>query len=147
MASNCYPDEWYGHFRCSLYILIGFGVQTLKASQKGTSAIVMHPQDGLTAVDPYGVVRVMDERPDRDPQNHFMNCFHVCTGQNMDPKYSSSPSAGCSIVDAYIINGLDRPLFMACSADGAVYIWEKCAACSCSGPSCLCPLILECMDF
>ena len=122
-------------------------MQTLKASQKGTSAIVMHPQDGLTAVDPYGVVRVMDERPDRDPQNYFMNCFHVCTGQNMDPKYSSSPSAGCSIVDAYIINGLDRPLFMACSADGAVYIWEKCVAYSCSGPSCLCPSILKRMDF
>lgn len=107
-------------------------MQTIKASQKGTSAIVMHPQDGFTAVDPYGIVRVMDDRPDRDPQNYFLNCFHVCTGQNIDPKHTSSPTIGCSIVDAYNVNGLDRPLFMACSADGAVYVWEKCASFSLS---------------
>lgn len=101
-------------------------LQTIKASQKGTCAIVMHPQDGVTAVDPYGVVRVMDDRPDRDPQNSLLNCFHVYSGQNMDPKHSSIPATGCSIVDAYIVNGLDRPLLMACSADGAVYVWEKC---------------------
>ena len=68
----------------------------------------------------------MDDRPDRDPQNYVLNCFHVYSGQTMDPKHSSIPTTGCSIVDAYIVNGLDRPLFMACSADGAVYVWEKC---------------------
>ena len=101
----------------------------MKTSPKGTSALVFHPQDGITAVDPLGVVRVMETGPDRDPQNYHTNCFHVFTGQNLDARASSVPTvAGCSIVDAYMLNGLDRPLFMACAADGAVYVWEKYAS-------------------
>jgi hypothetical protein len=111
-------------------------MQTMKTSAKGTSALVFHAQDGITAVDPFGVIRVMDDRPDRDPHNYYTNCFHVFTGECLDPRSSSTPTVtGCSIVDAYMLNGLDRPLFLACAADGAAYVWEKCAHHPCARSS------------